>query len=197
MAVVEGKTKGKNKLPEPKRFTVKDVEKLYQVGLLKPSEKIELINGEIYKMSPIGLKHALTVDLLNEVLTEILYSNPELKEKYIVRIQNPLKLSLNTLLQPDVALLKKNFIKENRYPQPKDTELVIEVSDTTLSFDKNEKLPLYAKQKIKEVWIVNLINNQIEVYTKPEKGIYTQINIKTLEDKVKILNKQILVKKIL
>ncbi|WP_456384174.1 Uma2 family endonuclease [Persephonella sp.] len=197
MAVITKKRKKTAKLPQPKKFTVKEVEKLYKYGFFKPDEKIELVNGEIYKMSPIGLRHALVVDILNELFNEILHSNQDLKNKYLVHVQNPLKLSADTVLQPDVALVKKDFIKENRYPQPEDAELVVEVADTTLSFDKNVKLPLYAKAKIKEVWIINLIDNRIEVYTKPEKGIYTQINIKTKKDKLEILNKQFPVKDII
>ncbi|WP_457643775.1 Uma2 family endonuclease [Persephonella sp.] len=197
MAVITKKRKKTAKLPQPKKFTVKEVEKLYKYGFFKPDEKIELVNGEIYKMSPIGLRHALVVDILNELFNEILHSNRDLKNKYLVHVQNPLKLSADTVLQPDVALVKKDFIKENRYPQPEDAELVVEVADTTLSFDKNVKLPLYAKTKIKEVWIINLIDNRIEVYTKPEKGIYTQINIKTKKDKLEILNKQFPVKDII
>ncbi|NPA58695.1 MAG: hypothetical protein GXN94_05325, partial [Aquificae bacterium] len=104
MAVITKKRKKTAKLPQPKKFTVKEVEKLYKYGFFKPDEKIELVNGEIYKMSPIGLKHALVVDILNELFNEILHSNQDLKKKYIVRVQNPLKLSADTVLQPDVAL---------------------------------------------------------------------------------------------
>lgn len=196
MQAVKEKTV-KQSFPKPKRFTLKDIEKLYKLGFLKADEKIEIINGEIYKMSPIGLRHLNVVNNLNEVLNEIILSSKNLKEKYLLSIQNPLKLYVDTVLQPDIAVLNKSYIKENRYPTSKDTELVIEVSDTTLSFDKNVKIALYAKYKVQKVWIINLIENQIEVYEKPKKNKYTEIHIRSLEDTVEIFNTKIKVKEII
>jgi len=190
MQAVKEKTV-KQSFPKPKRFTLKDIEKLYKLGFLKADEKIEIINGEIYKMSPIGLRHLNVVNNLNEVLNEIILSSKNLKEKYLLSIQNPLKLSVDTVLQPDIAVLNKSYIKENRYPTSKDTELVIEVSDTTLSFDN------YAKYKVQKVWIINLIENQIEVYEKPKKNKYTEIHIRGLEDTVEIFKTKIKVKEII
>ena len=196
MQAVKEKTV-KQSFPKPKRFTLKDIEKLYKLGFLKADEKIELINGEIYKMSPIGLRHANIVDILTEVLNKIIFKDKNLKENFIIRVQNPLKLSVDTVLQPDIAVLNKSYIKENRYPTSKDTELVIEVSDTTLSFDKNVKIALYAKYKVQKVWIINLIENQIEVYEKPKKNKYTEIHIRGLEDTVEIFKTKIKVKEII
>jgi Uma2 family endonuclease len=189
--------KVKQRLPQPKKFTTRDIEKLYKLGFLKPDKKIELINGEIYKMSPIGLRHHIIVNRLNDLLTKIIHQKGELEEKYIVSVQNPLKLSSDNLPQPDIAILKRKYIEENRYPRPKDTELLIEVSDTTLSFDRNVKLTLYAKYKVPKVLIVNLLENQIEIYEKPKKNKYTEIYIKGVDDEIDIFGNKTKVKEIL
>ncbi|WP_457640014.1 Uma2 family endonuclease [Persephonella sp.] len=191
MTVLKEKTKLVQKPPKPKKFNVREVEKLYQVGLLKPDEKVELINGEIYKMSPIGLRHAVVVNGLAEELSKIILKNEELEKKFMVQVQNPLRLSLENLLQPDIAVLKRDYIKQNRYPEVKDTELIIEVSDTTLNFDKNVKLTLYAKYGIEKVWIVNLVEDQIEIYENPSKNKYRDIHIRTKDEKIKIFDKEI------
>jgi len=186
----------KQVFPKRKKFTVREVEKLYEFGFLKPDVKVELINGEIYKMSPIGLKHALVVNVLGDLFNKIIRDKKREKE-LIIQIQNPLFISRYTLLEPDVAILSRNFIRQNRYPKPEDVELLVEVSDTTLKFDKNVKLTIYAKAKIKKVWIVNLIDACVEVYEKPEKGKYTQIHIKTLESEVEVCGEKLKVSEIL
>ncbi|EDP73250.1 Uma2 family endonuclease, partial [Hydrogenivirga sp. 128-5-R1-1] len=151
------------------KFKVKDLEKMYEAGIFKPDEKVELLNGEVVKLSPIGLKHAIVVDNLVEILGDLIREDKNLKETYSLRIQNPIFLSQENLPEPDVAVVDKSFRKEKQHPKAKHVELLIEVSDTTLEKDRQLKLPIYAKYKIKQVWIVDLKENQIEIYTNPTK----------------------------
>ncbi|RMD46421.1 MAG: Uma2 family endonuclease [Aquificota bacterium] len=198
-SIIEKKQILKPRKPESfkYKFKVKDIEKMYETGIFKPDEKIELINGEVVKLSPIGLRHALVVDNLVEIFSEILQSTKELKEKYSLRVQNPIYISSENLPEPDVVIVNKEFRKEKQHPKPKYIELIVEVADTTLEKDKLIKIPIYAKKKIKQVWIVDLNSNQIEVYTNPYKKEYLNIEIYPLDKKIKIFGKSISVKDIL
>ncbi|WP_457625685.1 Uma2 family endonuclease [Persephonella sp.] len=204
MAISTAVKKEKNQVLKPRepesfryRFKVKDLEKMYEAGIFKPDEKVELINGEVIKLSPIGLKHALVVDSLVEIFSELLQSRKELKEKYSLRVQNPIYISTQNLPESDIVIVNKEFRKEKQHPKPKYIELLIEVADTTLEKDREIKIPLYAKKKIKQVWIVDLNNNQIEVYTNPYKKEYLNIEIYPSDKKIKIFGKEIPVKDIL
>ncbi len=197
MAVVSKETKVLKPEKFKKKFSVNQFVKMYQSGIFKPDEKIELLNGEVFKLSPIGLKHALVVDKLTKILSEILLSDDELKDKYILRVQNPVYLSKDSLPEPDLSIVSSEYLKENRFPKSKDTALIIEVSDSTLQKDKEIKLPLYAKAKIKEVLIVDLNKKHIEVYKKPFKNEYLEVEIKPVEKDITIFNKKIHVKEIL
>jgi len=196
--------KGKKQILKPRKpesfkykFKVKDLEKMYETGIFKPDEKVELINGEVVKLSPIGLRHALVVDNLVEIFSEILQLTKELKGKYSLRVQNPIYISSENLPEPDIVIVNKEFRKEKQHPKPKYVELIVEVADTTLEKDKQIKIPIYAKKKIKQVWVVDLNSNQIEVYTNPYKKEYLNIEIYPIDKKIKIFGKSILVKDIL
>ena len=192
------KLREKPKKPESfkYRFKVKDLEKMYEAGIFDPEEKIELIYGEVIRLSPIGLKHAIVVNNLVDILSDLL-KETNLKSKYILSVQNPVFLSQENLAQPDVAIVSREFSKEKQHPKPKYIEVLIEVSDTTLEKDRKIKLPLYAKYEIKQVWIVDLIQNQIEVYTKPYKNEYLNVQIFPMDKEISVFNKNIKVKDIL
>ena len=179
------------------KFKVKDIEKMYQAGIFREDEKVELLNGEVYKLSPIGLRHAVVVDNLNKIFNRIILQNEELKDNYTVRVQNPVYIDVGNLPEPDISVVKNDYIKEKQHPKPKYIELIIEVSDTTLEKDRELKLPIYAKKKIKQVWIVDLSSNQIEVYTDPYKSEYLNMKIYPIDKKIKIFKKEISVKDIL
>ncbi len=178
------------------KFKVKDVEKMYEAGIFKSDEKVELLNGEVVKLSPIGLKHAIVVDNLNRIFAKLIYQDEELESKYDIRIQNPIFLSQENLPEPDVAVVDKSFRKEKQHPKAKHVELLIEVSDTIIEKDRQIKLPIYARYKIKQVWIIDLNENQIEVYTNPYKKEYLNVQIFPLDKEIKIFNKKIKVKDI-
>lgn len=152
---------------ERQLFTVEEYYKMAEVGILKPSDRFELIKGEIYKMSPINSQHAGHVTRLNTLLNKLL------ADKAIISIQNPIHISNFSEPEPDIAVLKPvdHFYIE-RHPQPEDVLLIIEISDTSLRHDRQVKLPLYAEAGIPEVWILNLLENAIEIYSSPAHQSY-------------------------
>src|ERR1700758_654902 len=155
---------------ERRYFNVTEYNLMGERGILSEDDRVELIEGEILKMSPIGSRHAACVDRLNLLLVRLA------SQRAIIRVQNPIQLSDYSEPQPDVALLKpRNDFYAEGHPLPADVLLGVEVADTSLESDKYVKLPLYARADIAEVWIVNLLENIVEVYTDPVGDLYKQI----------------------
>ena len=147
-------------------FSVTEYHKMGEVGIL-PERGVELINGEIVEMSPIGSKHAKTVKKLNKILGVLL------GDEAIISIQDPIIANDLSEPEPDVAVLKfRSDFYENELPHGSDVLLLIEVSDTTLAFDKNVKLPLYATSGIPECWLLDLQKKQIQAFWQPEGNAY-------------------------
>ena len=136
--------------------------KMGESGMFHPDERIELINGELCTMAPIGSKHAESVRRIID-----LFYKADIDD-IIVSSQNPVHIDQLNELQPDIAMLKR---KEGGYvnvhPEPKDVLVIMEVSDTTYSIDLNVKLPIYASGGIPVYWIINLRTRRIEVYEDP------------------------------
>ena len=148
-------------------FTVAEYNRMGETGILTEDDRVELIEGEIVEMSPIGRRHAACVDRLTELLSE------QLQRKVIVRVRSPIVLNDYTEPQPDVALLRRREdFYERALPAPDDVLLIVEVADTTLDYDRQIKVPLYARAGIREVWVVNLMDERVEVYTRPADGAY-------------------------
>jgi Uma2 family endonuclease len=145
-----------------KKWTVEDLLTLERAGRLDPDERVELLDGEVYKMHPIGEGHAGETDYLTELF--IL----RFAGRAIVRTQNPVVLADSDLPQPDLALLRrdKGFYKK-QHPRPEDIYLVVEIFDSTLGFDRGSKLKRYALAGICEVWVVNLLDDHTEVFRDP------------------------------
>lgn len=143
-------------------FTVDDYYKMAEAGIIKPDDRVELINGEIIRMSPIKSLHACMVDILGAEL------NFQLRGKAIIRVQNPIRIKPYSEPEPDVAIAKFRKDKyRNHHPVPEDIYLVIEVADTTLRSDRTTKQRLYAEAGIPEYWIINLKAQQVEMYLQP------------------------------
>ena len=136
-----------------------------KAGLLHPEKRIELLDGEVYEM-PIGEVHADFVDKLTEVLVR------QFSGRARVRVQNPVFLDQTDLPQPDFALLDPTQDYKSHHPRPENVYWLIEVSDSTLSYDRGKKLGRYALLGIKEVWIVNLTAGYTEIYRDPLNGEY-------------------------
>lgn len=148
-------------------ITVDEYERMGEAGIFHQDARLELLEGEIFEMSPIGSRHAACVDFLIVMLTELA------RRRFIVRAQSPIRLDDFSEPQPDIALLKwRDDFYRDSHPMPDDVLLVIEVADTTLESDRAYKMPLYAKAGIKEAWLVNLQDETIELYTQPENDTY-------------------------
>ncbi len=152
-------------------FSVAEYERIVDGGILGADERLELIEGEILAMSPIGSRHAAGVDRATEAFAP-------LAGRVRLRVQGPLRLAARSVPQPDLMLLRPraDFYKGG-LPTPADVLLLIEVMDTSVDFDRGVKLGLYAAADIPEVWLVDLPGDRLEVYRRPARGSYTQITI--------------------
>jgi len=145
---------------------------MLEAGILNEDDRVELIDGEIINMPPIGPRHAACVDRLAEFLSS------KIKKLAIVRIQSPIQLSEYSEPLPDISLLKRrDDFYAHSHPLPEDVLIAIEVADTTIESDRKVKLPAYARAGIVEVWLVDLYNDRIEVHTRPSEGVYQEVRI--------------------
>jgi Uma2 family endonuclease len=148
-----------------RRFTVYDYHRMGEAGILHEDDRIELIEGEIVEMAAIGTSHFACVNALTRLLVK------GVGDEAIVSVQNPVRLDEHTEPQPDLTVLRVRDYRES-LPVPEDVLLLIEVSDTTLAYDRGVKLPLYARAGIREIWIVDLPGGVIERYTDPSEDGY-------------------------
>ena len=144
------------------RLTVEDFHRMGEAGILRGDARVELIEGELVDMPPIGSEHAGAVRILIHLLTRAV------GELAIVDAQNPVVLSENSEPQPDIMVLKprRDFYTRS-HPRPDDVLLLIEVADTSASYDRTVKIPLYAHYGIPEVWLLDLPQKRLEVYRTP------------------------------
>ena len=157
---------------EKRLINVEEYHLMAEAGILKPTDRVELVNGEIIKMSPIGSKHAAIVDRISNFLMS------QLKAQVIVRVQNPIITDELGEPEPDIVLLKprEDFYAE-AHPGPNDIFIVIEVGQSSSEFDEQIKGPIYARAGVPEFWLVNLNNGTIEVKTNPEGNLYRNSTI--------------------
>jgi Uma2 family endonuclease len=148
-------------------ITADEYERMGEAGIFPPDARLELIEGEIYEMSPIGSPHAACVKFLAGLFHRLFGS------RFIVSVQDPVRLNDLSEPQPDVALLRwRDDFYRGAHPKPADVLLVVEVADTTVAADRKVKLPLYAKAGIREAWLVNIPEERVEIYSDPAGGIY-------------------------
>lgn len=153
--------------PHRRKLSADQFEQMGQTGILGPDARVELIEGELIEMAPIGSRHASAVSFLSAHFVRAV------GDAALVWTQNPLRLSDDSEPQPDLMLLRPRADRyRSGHPRPEDVLLLIEVADTTLVFDRETKLPLYAKQGVPEVWILDLDAKQLEIYREPSAGGY-------------------------
>ena len=142
--------------PVPRhRLTRSDYHRMGEAGILGENDRVELLDGQLVDMSPIGPRHALVIDALNELLVTAFAGRAR------VRVQNPVVLDDGSEPQPDLALLRWPWRGHPQsHPEPDGIFLLIEVSDSSLNFDRRVKLPLYARAGVREVWIRSLSWNE-------------------------------------
>jgi Uma2 family endonuclease len=138
-------------LPHKHRLTRDEYYRMAETGILAPDARVELVEGEIIDMAPIGSPHAARVSRLAKIFTLAL------AERAIVNVQNPLVLNEYSEPEPDITVLRyREDFYAGGHPRPEDVLLVIEVADTSLQYDRDVKLPLYAAHGIPEYWLVDL-----------------------------------------
>ncbi len=172
-----------------RRFTVDEYHRMADVGILTANDRVELLDGEIVQMSPIGPLHGGSVDDVNRVFLRAV------GDRAIVRVQNPVRLDEHNEPEPDLVLARPRRDRYRRsHPGPADVLLIVEVADTTLQLDRQVKLRLYARFGIPEVWIENLAGTSsgtgsargrgrarrepaVEVYRRPGPNGYEDVRI--------------------
>jgi Uma2 family endonuclease len=160
-------------------LNTEEYHKMGELGILQ-EKGLELINGEIINMAPIGSRHMACVNKFNRLL------HSKLETSVIISVQNPVVLGSLSEPEPDIAILKN---REDQYaselPGAEDILLLIEVADSSLEYDRKIKLPLYANHAIPEYWLVNLIDATIELYWQPEGKAYRFREIFGKDDLIK------------
>ncbi|MBC8160265.1 MAG: Uma2 family endonuclease [Roseiflexaceae bacterium] len=154
------------------QFSVADYARMLETGILSEDDQVELIEGDVRPMSPIGPLHAAIVKRLNTFL------NAALGGSALVSVQDPIRLSDYTEPEPDLAVVRARAdFYATGHPQAEDVLLLIEVADTSLDYDRDEKVPRYARAMVPEVWIVDVHGETVEQYTNPRTGIYRTIHL--------------------
>ena len=153
--------------------------RMIDAGILTEDDRVELINGEIISMSPLGKLHKAVVNRINKLL------NSKVDKQAIVSIQNSILIPDHSEPEPDIALLKyRDDFYASQHAQPQDVLLIIEVAHTTWNTDYEVKRPLYATAGIAELWLVNVKQHEIEVHRNPARGTYKRIEILQSGDEV-------------
>ncbi|HET6629151.1 MAG TPA: Uma2 family endonuclease [Woeseiaceae bacterium] len=149
-------------LPRRHKLTVTDYYRLAAAGSLRENDRVELLDGEIIDMTPIGSKHAAKVGYLTQLLMKAV------GDRALVWTQNPARLGIYSEPQPDLMLLRpKTDFYASGHPVPEDILLIVEVADTSLKYDRDTKIPLYARHGIREVWLVDIDNERLAIYRQP------------------------------
>lgn len=152
------------------RFDVSDYVRLYDSGFIPEEARTELVEGEIRIMAPIGPEHGSCVNTLHARFIQ------RIGARAFVSSQSSLWLSDRTLLQPDLAVLRPDPDDYfHRFPEAADVLLLVEVAQSSLRYDRNRKVPLYARKRIAEVWILAIPERRLEVYREPAGGRYANV----------------------
>jgi Uma2 family endonuclease len=158
-------------VPQQRRFSVDDYYRMAEGGVFGPEDRVELLDGRIYTMTPIGSEHAACVRRLTHLFVQ------RAGTQALVSTQNPIRLNEASEPEPDVALLSpREDDYASRHPYPEDVFLVVEVADSSVSFDRDVKRPLYARAGIPVLWILDLNAEQVEVYSEPGDERYAEVH---------------------
>lgn len=158
--------------PGRHRITVDEFYRLAEVGILRADDRVELIEGEVFDMSPIGILHAAVVAAMSAAFHE------SFGRSLVIWTQNPLRLDAASELRPDICLLapRADFYR-NRPPGPTDVRLVVEVADSSLSHDLEFKAPLLARHGVPEVWVVEATTRRTHRFRRPEGARYAECDL--------------------
>jgi Uma2 family endonuclease len=156
----------------PRRFSADEYHQMIEAGVFRDDERLELIDGEIVEMSPIGDRHAACVRRLNELLSGLV------ARRAIVDVQDPVVVGAAYAPQPDLAVLRpKSDYYASQTPTADDCLLVIEVADTSAEYDRQIKMPRYARGGVSELWLVDLEREVVVVYRDPLGDAYEHVQV--------------------
>ncbi len=155
--------------PVKRRFTVEEFHRMGEAGIFHEDDRVELINGQIVQLSPIGRPHAYAVTMLTNLFAS------RLAGRALVSPQNPVHLFRDSEPLPDIVLLRLRPDYKEVDVGPADVLLLVEVADSSLRYDRLVKLRLYARAGIPEVWIVDVAGGRVEVYRRPSERRYEQV----------------------
>jgi Uma2 family endonuclease len=153
------------------RFTADQYQQMGEIGLFRKEDRVELLEGVIYQMTPIGSWHNGSISAINMMFAS------QLAGRAVVQVQGSFHLSPNSEPEPDLLVLRfRSDFYRSALPGPEDVLLLVEVAETSLGYDRNFKLPLYARGGIPELWIVNRRDARVEVYREPRGDAYESVN---------------------
>lgn len=153
----------------PLRFTRAQYHRLGEAGVLRPDERVELIRGSIYVMSPIGTRHVGTLDCIADALRAALQGRAH------VRTQSPIALPDESEPEPDLVVVPSRAdYYRSEHPRAKDAWLLVEVMDSSRAYDRGVKLPEYAAAGVPETWLADIRAERFEVHRRPLDGVYTE-----------------------
>lgn len=151
-------------------FTVEQYHRMIEAGVFQENDRVELIRGEIVEMASIGTRHAAGVNRLNRLF------NRRFGDLVLITVQNPVEVDEYSEPQPDIAVVRpRDDFYASAHPAPDDVFLLIEVSDSTIRYDRSVKIPLYAEDNIIEAWIVDVNAELVEVYRQPSARGYQSL----------------------
>ena len=153
----------------PRRISAEEWERMVALSVFDQDERLELIDGEIIQMAPIGHRHGACVSQINKHLVI------GIGDRALVWVQGPARLSIDSVPEPDLALLRPRSYR-TRSPRPDDILLIVEVAESSLRYDRTRKLRLYARAGVPEYWVVSVDDEWIEVYRSPSGDAYTEIH---------------------
>jgi len=163
-------------------FSADQYQFMVEAGVFRKEDRVELLDGEIYLMAAVGPWHNAAVDVVNMALA------PALNGRAIVRVQGSFRLSPSSEPEPDILVLRHQWdFYRTRLPGPEDVLLLVEVSDTSISYDRNLKLPLYSLSGVNEVWLVNRHDERVETYRRPLGWRYDEVDYKQRGEVVSLL----------
>ena len=153
-----------------RRFTVAEYHSMSQAGILLEDDRVELLEGEIVQMSPVGRRHAACVKRLNRMLSDLV------GREAIVSVQDPVRVGMDSEPQPDLALLRwRPDFYAGALPEAGDVQLVVEVAESSGHTERLVKVPLYARGGVPEVWLVDLVGDAVEVHRRPGADGYEEV----------------------
>jgi Uma2 family endonuclease len=157
--------------PRHWKLTADQYQRMGETGILTEDDHVELLDGELYEMSPIGSWHNAGVDAFTTAFAREVFDR-----RAIVRVQGSFRLSPDSEPEPDILVLRfRSDFYRSSLPGPEDVLLLVEVADTSLAYDRDFKLPLYAQAGIPDVWLLNRDATRLEVYREPREGAYQSV----------------------